>query len=244
MDFRYDNACAVAISGRSRAAFNSTTAITTGFVFNDDDYNGIFDLGEPGIPGVTVRLELSVYEADGFGGKILVSTEFLTAETGANGAYEIAFAMEPNRLYEGRVTSDGPGGIYYPLTPASLNVTYLADGVYPDRNFGYREFKADIVGTVFDDLNGDSVKDGGESGIEGVSVLVELTDHDDNPAGSFTLVTDADGKIEFAVDIVTIGKVVLTSSGPGGDFSATTPETLAIEPQWDQMHEADFGYTD
>jgi formylglycine-generating enzyme required for sulfatase activity len=141
--------------GKSEAAPVTITvspvADLTGYKFEDLNANGLWDAGEPPMPGWTIVLE-------GVGERV----------TGPDGSYR--FDNVPAGQYVLReIVQEG----YAPTVPP--NGEYLL-GVgtadMADLNFGNVLVRRDLSGLVFDDLDNDGVRDAGEAGIDGVAVAL------------------------------------------------------------------------
>ncbi|MBD2700859.1 hypothetical protein IC229_09430 [Spirosoma sp. BT702] len=152
------------------AGFYIPRASLGNFVWNDLNHNGIFDTGEPGIPGVVVTLIQN--------GTALVSTT-----TDANGLYSFT-GLTPGIPYSLSFTtplnysatladqggnddldSDPIGGVTGPITlTAGENNTSIDAGFYL--------LTAALGNFVFEDLNHNGIQDSGEPGIQGVVVTL------------------------------------------------------------------------
>jgi CSLREA domain-containing protein len=101
------------------------------------DANGILEPGEPGIPGVTLRLK---------SGPCASGTDLMTATTGSDGGYSFSglaagtYCVSVNALADGNDTVLLPGGWTYPAfgaNPARTEVVLGDGGVRADVNFGW-----------------------------------------------------------------------------------------------------------
>lgn len=217
-------------------------------VYTDLNGNGVWDTGEPGIPGVTVAL------LDGNGNIIATTT--------TNPAGNYLFAGLPAGTYT--VWVNDTGHVLGELTQtgdpdAALDHrhTLTVDGTsdYLDNDFGYAppgQVPGDgVIGdTVFLDRNGNGLFDAGE-GMEGVVVelydaagttlLGQTTTNENgtyyfgglNPAGSYMV------KVESTT--LTAGGVGLTNTvDPEGDGDGQSLRNLAVTGPIDLS--ADFGY--
>jgi hypothetical protein len=151
-------------------------------VFADRDADGIQDGEDEGIPGVVLELRDSA--------GVLIGT----TTTNADGHY--SFDVEAGTYTVVVAASNfAPGG---PLagtiatTPAQQTETVVDDNVLT-YDFGYRG-TGSIGDRLWYDLDNDGTQDGGEGGIDGVTV--ELLDGDDNLLASTT--TAGDGNYSFA----------------------------------------------
>lgn len=160
-----------------------------GNVYYDANYNGVFDAGEQGIAGATVRL----YDATG----TLVATQV----TDANGEY--CFTNLVKGTY--KIVEQQPTGYLDHLdTPGTLggnavnpgdeintiNVLWGDDG--DNYNFG-EVLASSIEGIVYVDPNGNCVYEAGEAPIAGVTV--QLFDAQNKLIGTTT--TDSNGRYKF-----------------------------------------------
>ncbi|MGE3807200.1 MAG: SdrD B-like domain-containing protein, partial [Gemmataceae bacterium] len=198
----------------------------SGFVYRDFDLDGNRELAgtnpETGIAGVTITLVGNTTASGG-----AMSSFTLTTQTDATGAY--SFVGLPDAVYTVTETQPpavnvaGQNGFYDGFdtpgtggtsasSPANdrLQVT-LASGQHGvEFNFGEIP-PADPFGFVYIDFNENGSRDAGEPGIAGVSVTVvgtafagtalarPLVASDILPGGSLTVVTDANGRWEFAI---------------------------------------------
>lgn len=141
----------------------------SGTVFNDLDFDGVFDTGEPGISGVTVTLSTGA-----------------STTTDSNGEY--SFTELPPGTYT--VTETNPTD-WLSTTPDTVTVT-LAHNEDATVNFGDAQVGT-ISGTVWNDVDEDGVWDSDEVGIWGVTV--SLYDSSNNLVGTTT--TGYDGSYIF-----------------------------------------------
>ncbi|MDA7980313.1 MAG: LEPR-XLL domain-containing protein [Pirellulales bacterium] len=161
----------------------------SGYVYADDNNNGIKDAGEQGIGGTSIEL----LDESGNGTGIMTVTasdgsySFLGLQPGMYGVREV----QPAGYLDGMDTAGDQGGLAGNdiITGASLapDVT----GV----NYNFGELRpASISGQVYADDNDNGQIDSGEMLLPGVTV--ELLDANGNPTGR-TAVTDANGAYRF-----------------------------------------------
>jgi hypothetical protein len=172
------------------------------FVWNDKNANGIQDLNEVGIQGVTVKLTFP----DGVTTRTTTtnaSGKYLFSSL-STGNYKVSFStpagFTPSPINEG--TSDAKdsdpanGSVTVLVSAASSNLTIDA-GFYT---------RAVIISTlslgnqVWNDFDGDGKRDVGEPGIPGAPIsLYRDTDGDDMPDGAAikTTLSDAKGLYKF-----------------------------------------------
>lgn len=166
-------------------------ASLSGYVYEDDNDNGLRDPGERGIAGVRVML------LDAIGGPT-----GLWAETDAAGFYRFAnlapgtyglAEVQPEGYLDGRDTPGSAGG--QAENPGDLIATIPLhphqDGV--DYNFGELR-PATLAGMVYADTNENGIPDAGESPIAGV--MVTLVDGSTGQVVAATT-TGPDGRYQF-----------------------------------------------
>jgi SdrD B-like domain len=157
------------------------------FVWQDRNLDGVQDVGEPGLAGVTVELRSAV------------DTSLLaTTLTDANGAYSFTGLAAGNYL----VVVLAPAG-YLPTydldgtgTASQAQVTLGVDEIRDDVDFGYSGGR--LGDRVWVDADADGVQDLGETGLAGATVSLstgQSTTTDSNgyysfadlPAGTYTV---------------------------------------------------------
>ncbi|MCD4687226.1 MAG: hypothetical protein K8S97_14960 [Anaerolineae bacterium] len=162
-----------------------------GRVWNDLDANGIQDVGEPDMNGVTVRLWDVVLGAPIDSTTTVAGAYSFTATPGRD--YYIEVLLPANFVFgpqdqggDDLVDSDfdpatGLGPTFNPISGATLG--YDA-GLFQPVTFS---------GTVWHDLNADSVQDGGEPGLVGIQVDL----YDGAATWQETQFTDPSGNYSF-----------------------------------------------
>jgi hypothetical protein len=181
--------------------------IIEGVVYADVNDNGVRDPGEPGIPNVTITLS---GDAD-LVTQTLPDGRFVFAGL-APGDYTIT-ETQPSGYADGVVATGGSSG-----TVSGDSVTGIVVGdPDPTDSYSFGEVPlAAISGVVYDDLDGDGVRDPGEPGIAGAQVSLS----GDAVQGPVT--TGADGVFRF--DGLEPGEYVLTQVEAAGYLDAL--ETL------------------
>ncbi len=202
------------------------------FVWYDASRDGVQNVGEPGIPNVTLDLLR--------GGAVIASTV-----TDADGGY--LFPNLPPGTYVVRVTD--LNGKLTGLTHIVANqsqpnptapISLAAGEVYKDADFGYVRIptvgRAIIGDTVWYDENGDGVQQPGEIGIPGIQVCA-------TPVAGGTPVcatTDANGNYRIEVPA---GSYNVAPTNPPAGYTATTPVPHSVTVVAGQQYlDADFGY--
>ncbi|MCW5845457.1 MAG: carboxypeptidase regulatory-like domain-containing protein, partial [Caldilinea sp.] len=168
--------------------------VIQGVVFDDRSGNGRQDNGEPGVGGVTVTRS---------GGQQVM--------TAGDGSYRFNAVAVGSHA----VTVTVPAGyLAFGRTSRTVNV---AGGSAAQANF-ILQAQGVIQGVVFDDRNGNGVKDSGEPGVGGVSIA-----RTDGP----TTATSLDGSYVFTN--VTPGRYTLSISVPAGYIAGSlTTRTLNV----------------
>jgi len=220
------------------------------YIWQDNDGDGIQDLGEPGISGVTVQLyNCGVDGVCGTGDDVLVGT----ATTNGSGLYE--FTGLPAGEYRVQVGSGIPAGYQQTGDPdltvpcsggtcdGRSDLTLAPGQVDRSRDFGYQPL-VNLGDFIWLDLNGDGVQDAGEPGLAGVVVTLTL-----QGGGVYTTRTDESGYYAFGgVPNGTHQVSVRTSTLPAGvsptyDLDGTgTPHTTSVTVNGASRWDVDFGY--
>ena len=179
------------------------------FVFEDVDGDGVQDVSEPGVPGVTV------YLLDGAGDRVTDGVVDVSTTTGADGSYEFAglvpgvYAVEfdlatlpsgavvtfRNQGADDAVDSDGDR-----VSGTTVSTSFLSSGG-SDLTLDLGIYFPVRVGDfVFEDVDGDGVQDVSEPGVAGVTVFLldGSGDRVKNGLVDVSTTTGADGSYEFA----------------------------------------------
>jgi hypothetical protein len=135
--------------------------LISGTAFNDLDGDGVKDSGEAGIASRRIYLD-----ADLDGVFDATETSTLTSSTGAYTFKTLAAgSYRVREVLPSGWRRTAPSAGYFSLT--------LASGASSTgRNFGSTQ-RVLISGTVFNDLDGDRVRDGGEAGLSGWRVFID-----------------------------------------------------------------------
>ncbi|WP_394940796.1 SdrD B-like domain-containing protein [Psychromicrobium sp. YIM B11713] len=160
-------------------------------VFQDTNGNGVQDEGEPGLPGVKVEL----LNADGTPVTDLSGQPVPAQTTGADGKYsfgnlapgnyKVKFTGPEGTKLTAKGTDPAKDGDSNPNPDGTTDPVTLNSGM-TDNTVDAGFFKPATIGNqVFEDKNGNGVKDPTDPGVPGVTV--QLVDKDGNP------VKDADG---------------------------------------------------
>jgi len=174
---------------------NYRLGTVTGLKFNDLDGDSKFDKNETGLAGVTVRLFAAVGD--------VVGDEVGNTVTDADGGFTFEF-VDPGRYF---VKEDTPAGTTQTLPGTEVGGYFIevtsGAAVTQDVNRKLLQFgnvePATLSGVKFEDLNGNGVLDGGEPGIEGVTIFLDANRNGRLDAGERTTLTDVNGEYEFEV---------------------------------------------
>jgi fimbrial isopeptide formation D2 family protein/uncharacterized repeat protein (TIGR01451 family) len=184
-----------------------------GFVYADDDNDGVFDAGESGIGGVTVTLT----GTDDLGNPV-----FLTTTTTITGAYSFdnlrpgtytVSETQPSGYLDGRDTAGTLGGDTT-VNDRIASIALPPGGVSLNNNFGELR-PASLSGLVYRDDNNNGSLDGSEPGIGGVTITLTGTDDLGNPV-FLTTTTTITGF--YAFDNLRPGTYTVSETQPAGYF--------------------------
>ena len=207
------------------------------YVWHDQNGDGVQDVSESGLSGVTVFLDLN--------GSAALDPGEPFATSGADGTYNItglaagtySVLVDPTTV---------PSG--YELTTGNLPLTVvLAESQdFSDADFGYDDDPEDasIGDFVWLDQNGDGIQDAGESGISGITVFLDLNSSATPDPGEPSATTDISGTYDITgLAAGTYSVRVDAATVPAG-YNLTTAnlplEVMLGESQ--HYNDADFGY--
>ncbi len=170
-------------------------AVISGFVYCDDNNNGIQESGEVGLAGVTVTLTGTNDQG------AITPISVLTNADGSYsfgdlrpGTYTVTETTQPAGKLDGKETAGSTGG-NTTVNEVISGVTVGSGQTSSGNNFG--EIKpGSISGFVYCDTNNDGVKDGGELGLGGVTVTLTGT-NDQGAITPISVLTNADGSYSF-----------------------------------------------
>jgi len=196
------------------------TAVVGDRVWSDADADGIQDPGEVGIGGVTVRLLAAGGDGlFGTGDDVTVAN----TTTAADGTY-LFIGVAPG-IYRVLVTDTFGVLAGYVLTfgpNPTTSILLAAGNVDVSRDFGYRNPSLfSIANAVWNDEDGDGVRDSGELGIAGVTV--SLRNSGGNVVG--TAVSDANGNFQFSG--LANGSYTIEVTDNGGVLASLQTTTVA-----------------
>jgi protocatechuate 3,4-dioxygenase beta subunit len=160
---------------------NHRQATKSGYKWHDLNADGVWDAGEPGLSGWTIRLK----GTDGMGNPVDLSTT-----TDADGKY--SFTVTPGTY---TVSEDLQIGWKqsFPAGDGTWKITLTSGETDNNNNFGNYK-NATKSGMKFEDLNADGKKDAGEPGLEGWKIEAVQ-----NGSVVADTTTGADGKYSFSL---------------------------------------------
>lgn len=180
-----------------------------GTVFTDVNGNGAFDSGEPGLAGRTVFID-----RDGSG---VPDANNPSTATGAGGSY--SFSSLPSGTYTLREVVPTNSSLTTPLQTVTVIAGQTTSGV----NFGERPA---IEGTVFSDANKDGELDGGELGVSGRTVLLNIDGSGVPDANNPSTTTNSNGVYYFSN--LTPGSYTVDEVVPSGVTLTTSASATAV----------------
>ncbi len=165
-------------------------AVITGAAWIDSNRDGVHDPGEAALGNVRVYLDANTNGAFDPGETSVLS--------GNDGAYSFT-GLFPGAYVLRAVTPNN----YDATAPASglYGVDLAAGQTVGARDFGYvLQAPATLGGMVWEDLDLDGVRDGGEPGQPGVTVILDTNRNRKLDANEVSTITDANGQYEFGVN--------------------------------------------
>jgi protocatechuate 3,4-dioxygenase beta subunit len=202
----------------------TATARISSRVWNDKNGNGISEDNEPGVPGI----EVSLINASGDTERMVISDEsgnFGFAGLPA-GSYKLRFCNLPEgfSFTQRNAGADSLDSDADQKSGYTRVISLLSGGHLTGLNAGINGSVAVLGNQIWEDRNGNGIRETGENGISGVTVI--LYDNLLNPVSK--AITDKNGKYSFLnlnpgtyrVGIVTSpGNMTLTDMDLGGDES-------------------------
>ncbi len=183
----------------------------SGLVFADNNKNGVRDVGERGLSGLTAYLDLNNNsQLDASEPSSLTTADlFYTPDTDESGSYSFTHLAEGTYIVRHIVPA------LLSATPAtelahSITISGAEDrtGVNVAAVFRPNE----IRGVKFDDLNGNHLRDPGEPGMPGITIFLDINRNELLDAGEPSTISGADGSYAFLN--LSPGKYVVRSIDP------------------------------
>ena len=181
----------------------------SGTKFNDTNTNGRFDPGESGLQDITLYLDLN---QNGFFDEGEPPTI-----TGVNGEY--SFQDLPPNNYILREIS--PPGFIQTTPEAVVNVTPGSN--ITNINIGNVNNRGEISGTKFNDTNTNGIFDPGESGLQDITLYLDLNQNEFFDDGEPQTITGINGEYSFQ-DLPPDTYIIRETQTP--NFDQTTPDPI------------------
>lgn len=172
-------------------------ASISGRKFNDLNGNGILDAGEPGLANWRIRLSQGGVPVD-------------STLTDANGDYAL-LNLSPGTY---TVTEQVQTGWILTSTPSSYTITVTNGSFSPNNSFGNFQLGS-TRGQIFNDVNGNGVKDAGEAGLSGWRVRL-------SKSGVQVDSTLTDGSGNYTFSSMTSGTYIVSGQVQSG-WTQTLP---------------------
>ncbi|MEZ6143518.1 MAG: SdrD B-like domain-containing protein, partial [Zavarzinella sp.] len=228
-------------NGNAVVNFGETLSSVSGRVFFDRNNNGLQDPGDAGIPNVVMNL----VGTDANGAPVNLNTT-----TDANGDYifrelvggtyvinETQPTTPPN--IDGIDTPGTAGGIANTLANPNQISNIVLPGGIDATGYNFAEIPlTSIAGSVYEDQNGNGVRDFLEPGIQLATITLTGTTVQGNPV-NIQVQTDANGNYLF--DNVVPGTYTLTETQPAGfldwlEQNGTPPATVVLNDQFQNIN--------
>lgn len=180
-----------AVSALGTAAPKTTLAVRapgtiSGTVFRDSDNDGIFDVGEGGIAGVKVYLDLN--------GNDRLDAGEPTSTTGSTGRYSLSGLTAGD--YAVRIIP--PAGLARTLPSSGRHVVKLGAGKTAAGKYFGLIAATQITGRVFHDVDADGAKDSNELGAAGFRVYLDGNNNGKLDRGETSILTKSTGTFSFS----------------------------------------------
>jgi hypothetical protein len=182
-----------------------------GSTYLDADNDGVRDIGEAPLPGVSVHLT----GTDDLGAPV---DRVLVADSDGRYKFDnlrpgtyIVTETQPLAYLDGKDAAGTPAGVIGADTVTAIVLAPGVDGT--EYNFGELPPTGKISGTVWVDTNNDGVRNEGEAPISGVTIQLTGTTADGTPV-TRTVTSGADGSYVF--DGLPGGTYVVTETQPDG----------------------------
>ena len=214
-----------------------------GFVFMDQNGDGIFNTadGDTPIPNVTVELlDQNGNPVEHQGSPVTAVTADGSVTNQPEGGYWL-FNLAPGDYLVNLIENDEPDG-KVPSTGDPVPATILLNANTPGINIGYEPAEGTISGVVFEDEDGNTVQND-EPGLPGVTVTL-YRDEDGTLVPVESVETGMDGSYDFG-NLIQGDYVVDVEDSeiPSGLIATTAEPKSATISEPNGSDTADFGYS-
>jgi len=202
-----------------------------GFVFSDPNANGLNDDGSGGIEGVDLTLTGTDFQGN--------PVNAVTTSQAGSGMYMFAdIKLSDSNGYTLAVNNPPEG---FSATTSELRTVFLSTGGQAEtEDFGYFE-NAKVIGTVYQDVNGNGQRDE-SGGLEDVSVTLNGETISGQPV-SLSTDTDENGTYEFIDLNMSDGDgYTVTISTPAGMLATTETSVNFVINTAGQTETVDAGF--
>src|SRR5207237_3964222 len=159
--------------------------------FNDVNGNGVLDSGEVGISGRTVYIDANNNNAMDSGEK--------SSTTDSSGNYSLtglsALTYVIRQVLPSGWTQTKPAGGF------GIHASVSSGQTLTNQNFGAKQNTigntASIAGQIYDDVNGNLIKDSTETGIGGRTDYLDTNNNSIKDTGEVSTTTDSSGNYKF-----------------------------------------------
>ncbi len=233
-------------------------------IFSYENNNGIENIGEPGIPNITVDLYEDtngngVINADDVKIATVSSADGIIGDLNGDGeidpeGYYLFKGLDPMRKYIVDVDSEDPefmtafGRGPHPSTPDKVAVGAFTAGFFDAADFGFFGGPPASIGDqIYIDTNRNNVYDPGDLPIAGLTLKLYLDSNGDgiaNESVAATLVSDASGRYQFT-NLGSANYIVKIEPTDPAIPVATIPlvtQQLATVQTGDDYADADFHF--
>ncbi len=222
--------------GGTSAAFADTLSTLSGSVYVDLDNDGARDAGEPGLSGISIQLTGTDAAAQA------VSRTATTDSTGAylfidlltpNGAgYTVREPVQPPAYTDGQDAAGSAGGTVGNDVVNAIHLGFNTDAT----GYIFGEHGTNITGVVYKDANANGTREGGDTGIAGVTITLK----DTLGAVVATTTTAADGSYGFFG--LPAASYQVEETQPAG-YASSTPDLQPVTVPSGGTASVDFGET-
>ena len=175
------------LEGRQLLAAAPTLGVVTGIVWNDLNGNGVRDASESKQSGWTVYADTN--------GNAQLDRGEPAAVSGRDGSYRLSAAPGTYTIREVPVSNwqvTAPVG-------GSYSVTVIARNAVTGKDFANQYAVGTVAGTIWDDQDGDGVRDTGESGQSGWQVYADANNNGQYDRGESAAVSWRDGSYRLTL---------------------------------------------
>jgi serine-aspartate repeat-containing protein C/D/E len=207
-------------TGGQDFGFRLSSALVTGSVWNDANGNGSREPGDAALSGRTVFVDLD-------GDSVLDANE-PRATTAFDGTYQLLLgevgSYTIRHVLPAFWTQTSPAAGHV-VTVEALGRRVTA------RDFGTRNTAANVSGSVFDDLDGDGIRDPGEAAVAAVRIYADSNDDGLFTVGEPSVLSSASGSFFLTVPNLTAATTVRIRQEVTTGWRVASPATGAHQIQ-------------